>query len=231
MNIDNVLGYICDKAHNELVRSVTDRYLFRVSIMVWRMEMAFSTPTTDRRRDRSDGAGVTWRGQAGFTVSELIVVVYIIGLLATLAINNALDAIEKARLARCLVEVHNIQTAIWNSSDMGVELITPAAFWASHFHGFKPGPYFYLVDGDPNAGHGNDLDDIDEQNPGDSADNRVKKDIQFVVVCQHNHKWLADYVYGEDQDPPRISLGGKDDPNYDRFVKWEMGGPGGGGTK
>jgi Tfp pilus assembly protein FimT len=61
-----------------------------------------------------------WKGQAGFTLSELIVIVYIIGLLASLSLNNALDAIEKARLARCLVEVHNIQTAIWNSSDMGV---------------------------------------------------------------------------------------------------------------
>jgi hypothetical protein len=157
------------------------------------MEMALSIPTSHRSKDRPEDAGVTWKGQAGFTLSELIVVVYLIMLLATLALNNALDAIEKARLARCLVEVHNIQTAIWNSSDIGVSLISPAEFWGSHFHGFKPGPYFYLVDGDPNAGHGNDLDDIDEEN--------------------------------------RISLGGKDDPNYDRFVKWEMGGPGGGGTK
>jgi hypothetical protein len=170
-----------------------------------------------------------WKGQAGFTLSELIVIVYIIGLLASLSLNNALDAIEKARLARCLVEVHNIQTAIWNSSDMGVSLISPAAFWGSHFHGTKPGPYYYLVDGDPNAGHGNDLDDIDEHNPGESDENRTKKDIQFVVVCQHNHKWLADYVYGEDQDHPRIALGGVYDPNYARFVQWEMGGPGGAG--
>lgn len=188
-------------------------------------QVAFSTPTTQDSKKRPDGAAERWKSQAGFTVSELMVIVYIIGLLSTLALNNALDAIEKARLARCLVEVHLIQTAIWNSSDIGVQLIAPAAFWGSHFHGVKPGPYFYLIDGDPNAGHGNDLDDIDEQNPGDSADNRTKKDIQFVVVCQHNHKWLADYVYGEDQDSPRIAIGG-DDPNYARFCQWEMGAPG-----
>ena len=164
-------------------------------------------------------------GQAGFTVTELLIAVYILGLLATIAINNALDATEKAKLARCLVEVHNIQTAIWESSDAGVELISPQAFWSSHFHGRKPGPYFYLIDGDPNAGHGIDLDGIDEQNPGDSEENRTKKDIKFVVVCQHDHKWLADYVYGEDQDPPQIAIGGND-PQYDRFVKWEMGAPG-----
>jgi hypothetical protein len=193
--------------------------------------MTNTIPPTRELEDQPERAAARKkirRGQAGFTVAELTIVVYIIGLLSMITINNVLDTIEKARLARCLVEVHNIQTAIWNSSDMGVEMIAPAAFWGSHFHGFKPGPYFYLVDGDPNSGHGNDLDDIDEQNPGDSADNRTKKDIQFVVVCQHDHKYLADYVYGEDQEPPRIAVGGSD-PNYDRFVKWEMGGPGGAG--
>ena len=193
--------------------------------------MTNTIPPTRELEDQPERAAARKkirRGQAGFTVAELTIVVYIIGLLSMITINNVLDAIEKARLARCLVEVHNIQTAIWNSSDMGVEMIAPAAFWGSHFHGFKPGPYFYLVDGDPNSGHGNDLDDIDEQNPGDSADNRTKKDIQFVVVCQHDHKYLADYVYGEDQEPPRIAVGGSD-PNSDRLVKWEMGGPGGAG--
>lgn len=193
--------------------------------------MTSSKSTAIGRREGPNMVAGKWQGQAGFTVSELIVVVYIIGLLASMALNNALDAIEKARLARCLVEVHNIQTAIWNSSDMGVSLISPAAFWSSHFHGTKPGPYYYLVDGDPNSGHGNDLDDIDEHNPGESDENRTRKDIKFVVVCQHDHKWLANYVYGEDHDPPKISLGGKDDPNYDRFCKWEMNPPGNDKTK
>jgi prepilin-type N-terminal cleavage/methylation domain-containing protein len=191
------------------------------------VDVTGSKSTTIGRRERPNMVAGKWQGQAGFTLSELIVVVYIIGLLSSLALNNALDAIEKARLARCLVEVHNIQTAIWNASDMGVSLISPADFWATNFHGWKPGPYYYLVDGDPNQGHGNDLDGVDETNPG--ASDPELKDILFVVVCQHDHKWLADYVYGEDQDPPRIALGGKADPNYDRFCKWEMGGAGGAG--
>ena len=184
-------------------------------------------PARDSKSPPGKAATVrnTWKSEAGFTLSELIIVVYLISLLSTIVMNTALDAIEKARLARCVVEVHLIQTAIWNSSDMGVELISAADFWASHYHGIRPGPYYYLIDGDPNSGHGNDLDDIDEQNPGDSTDNRTKKDIKFVVVCQHDHKHLANYVYGEDQDSPRIAFG-SDDPNYDRFVKWEMGGPG-----
>lgn len=194
------------------------------------MRRTQTNPTCQSEITRATGcdAGVARNSQAGFTLSELLVVVYILGLLAVMAINTTLDAIEKARLARCIVEVHNIQTAIWNASDAGVELMSPKAFWESHFHGTKPGPYYYLVDGDPNAGHGNDIDDIDEQNPGDSADNRTKKDIKFVVVCQHDHKHLANYVYGEDQDGPKIAYGG-DDPQYDRFVKWEFNAPGAAG--
>jgi len=170
------------------------------------------------------------RGQGGFTVAELTIVVYIIGLLSTITVNNVLDAIEKARLARCLVEVHNIQTAIWNSSDMGVEMIAPAAFWGSHFHGFKPGPYFYLVDGDPNSGHGNDLDGYDEQNAGNAP--REKKDIKFVLCCQHDHADLCNYVYIEDEGPPLLATD-DNDPGYSKFVKWEDGrkpdnNPGGG---
>jgi hypothetical protein len=82
-------------------------------------------------------------------------------------------------------------------------------------------------DGDPNKGHGNDLDGIDEENPGNSGDKRKKKDIKFVVLCQHNHKHLADYVYLVDNEPPVIVKDGND-PGYERFVKWEFGGPGGG---
>ena len=84
----------------------------------------------DHRSERSLTVGRSRGSEAGFTLSELIVVVYIIGLLTTMALNNFLEAIERARLARCLVEVHYIQTAIWKSSDIGVSLISPADFWA-----------------------------------------------------------------------------------------------------
>ena len=72
------------------------------------------------------------------------------------------------------------------------------------------------------------LDGIDEENPGDSSKNRERKDIQFVIVCQHDHKDLAEYVFIEDEGPPRLSQPGDDFPDYARFVKWEFGGPGGG---
>ena len=167
--------------------------------------------------------------QAGFTLTELLVTVTIIGIIASIAVNNFLDAIEKARLARCLVEIHGVQAAVWAASDNGLDFISAQKFWEnSPYPGNKPGPYFYLLDGDPNAGHGNDLDGVDEENPGESDPEAIP--IVFVIVCNHDHKWLADYVYATDDQPPQIVGGevGGENPGYDRFIKWENGGPGGG---
>lgn len=167
-------------------------------------------------------------GQAGFSLVELVIAVYIIGILAVIITNNLFDSIEKARLARCMTELRGIQAAIYMDSDNGRRFMDPASFWSSHYHGEKPGPYHYLLDGDPNMGHGNDLDGVDEENPG--ASDPQKKDIKFVVMCSHDHKWLGHYVYLTDEEPPQVvgGLGGADDPGYARFMKWEYGGPGGG---
>jgi len=167
-------------------------------------------------------------GQAGFTLSEVLIVLYVISMLATIALHSYRDGIEKAKLARCMAEIRGIQTAIYMDSNDGRRFMSPASFWGSHFHGQKPGPYHYLLDGDPNSGHGNDLDGVDEENPG--ASDPDKKDIKFVVMCSHDHKWLGKYVYVTDEEPPRVVGGeyGEDDPGYDRFLKWEYDAPGGG---
>jgi prepilin-type N-terminal cleavage/methylation domain-containing protein len=170
------------------------------------------------------------RGQEGFTLTELIIGVFVIGMLAMVVINNAFERIEEARLARCMVELRGIQAAVLMDSNNGRSFMDPQTFWSSHYHGHKPGPYVYLLDGDPNNGHGNDLDGVDEENPG--ASDPDKKDIKFVVMCQHDHKWLGEYVYLTDEEPPHV-VGGRNggaDPGYDRFAKWEFGGPGGDST-
>jgi prepilin-type N-terminal cleavage/methylation domain-containing protein len=165
--------------------------------------------------------------QDGFTLTEVIVVVYVVAMLAAIVINTSLDSIEKARLARCMVELRGIQTAVWMGSDDGNSFMDANTFWGSHYHGSKPGPYFYLLDGDPNNGHGNDLDGVDEENPG--ASDPDKKDIKFAVLCQHDHKWLGEYVFLTDEEPPKVvgGLDGIEDPGYERFTMWEGGGPGG----
>ena len=75
----------------------------------------------------------------------------------------------------------------------------------------------------PNSGHGNDLDGVDEENPGKSDPD--KKDIKFVVFCEHDHKHLCKYVYAVDEEPPQLASEGND-PGYTAFIKWEYGGPG-----
>jgi prepilin-type N-terminal cleavage/methylation domain-containing protein len=169
---------------------------------------------------------------AGFTLIELLITVTIISIIALIVINSYLEAIEKAKLARCLVEIRGIQAAVWEASDNGLDFIAAKEFWAnSPYPGTKPGPYFYLLDGDANAGHGNDLDGVDEENPGESDPDEIP--IVFAIVCDHDHKGLADYVYATDDLPPQIVGGrlGGEDPGYDRFIKWEDGGPGGGKDK
>jgi hypothetical protein len=160
-----------------------------------------------------------------------LVTVWVIGILVVIGYNSVLDSIERARLARCMVEVRGIQAAVWMDSNNGFNFMEPAKFWSSHYHSAKPGPYYYLLDGDANRGHGNDLDGIDEENPGRS--NPEGEDIKFVVMCQHDHKWLGEYVYLVDDMPPNIVGGetGVADPGYARFIKWEFGGPGGGNGK
>ncbi len=170
------------------------------------------------------------RRQAGFTLTEMIVVVYVAGLLSAIVTSAFIDQMEKARLARCMSELRGIQSAVFVYSPNGIQIPDPQDFWPMAFPAGRPGPYYYLIDGDPNKGHGNDLDGIDEENPGSSWQNREKLDIRFVVLCQHDHGNLADYVYVTDVGPPQIATT-KSDPGYANFIKWEYGGPGGGGGK
>jgi len=168
------------------------------------------------------------RRQGGFTLTEMIVVVYIVGLLSAIVSSTLIDKFDKARLAVCMTNMRGIQSTVYLYSNGGLQFPDPQSFWDMAWRGIRPGPFYYLVDNDdPNRGHGNDLDGFDEQNPGKSK--REAKDIKFVIVCQHDHKDLASYVYIEDEGPPRLAQPGAD-PNYERFIKWEFGGPGGGGN-
>jgi len=120
-----------------------------------------------------------------------------------------------------MIELRGIQTGLYLAAEPGILFPDALTFWESVFPMARPGPYYYLADAeDPNAGHGNDLDGYDEQNPGSSE--REAKDIKFVLICQHDHADLCNYVYIEDEGPPQLATA-DNDPGYDKFIKWEDG--------
>jgi hypothetical protein len=154
------------------------------------------------------------------------VVVNIVGVLSAVVIPTVMDKLHKARLASCMVELRGIQSSLYQVAEPGTTLPEVATFWAATFPGGRSGPYYFLSDAeDPNAGYGNDLDGFDERYPGGS--HRTTKDIKFVLICRHDHGHLCSYVYIEDDGPPQLATS-DNDPKYERFVKWENGGPGGG---
>ena len=169
----------------------------------------------------ADAAADNNRHEAGFTFMELIVAVWLIGVLSVLALGILNGRIEKAKLARCFVDIRSIQSTVWTMSD-GISWPEYDSFWDYAWAGKKPGPYHYFPNNwDGNSGHGNDLDICDEENPGKSEDNRDCKDIEFVIVCQHNHRQLANYVYIEDEGPPTCAgWSSETDPGYDRWIDY-----------
>lgn len=167
--------------------------------------------------------------EAGLTLVEILVMMVIIVVLATIAVVHFQNYREKTRLVACMAEIRGIQAGVMSIGD-GRYIPTPQEFWESAWpDGRKHGPYYYIIDGDPNNGHGNDLDGIDEENPGKSWENREQEDIKFVIFCDHDHGDLAKYVYLTDLGSPVLADEGSD-PNFQRFIKWEFGGPGAGNT-
>jgi prepilin-type N-terminal cleavage/methylation domain-containing protein len=177
------------------------------------MEQATWTGSTSVERGNSSSADR--HGQQGVTLIEILIVVLLIGILATLTAVAIGNSLQKARLARCIAELRSIQTSIYTAYPED-GLPDPETFWDDFWHGVKPGPYWYIIDNnDPNSGHGNDIDGYDEDNPGSAP--RTRKDLEFILVCQHDHGDLAYYVYVEDAGPPTIA-DASNDPHYDACI-------------
>ena len=68
------------------------------------MTDSIDAKNADFQNRDEESIAVSKSKQGGFTLTEVIVVVYIVAVLAAIVINTSLDSIEKARLARCMVE-------------------------------------------------------------------------------------------------------------------------------
>jgi len=55
---------------------------------------------------------VTEPGQRGFTLVELLIVVAIVGLLSSIAVVNLLNAVDKAKQKRTMMDMHTIGAAV-----------------------------------------------------------------------------------------------------------------------
>lgn len=153
-------------------------------------------------------------GQSGFTVLEVMVTVAVVSVIAGVVIPAVYHEYERARLASCFSELNGMKAVAYDLGN-GRYIPTPEQFWNEGFPSAGEGEYYYIVDAeDANKGHGNDLDNCDEDNPGASLANRTCLSMKFAVFCTHNHGSLGRYCYATDVDPPTAVTGDDDDPGY-----------------
>jgi len=121
------------------------------------------------------------------------VVVVIVGILSMIAI-RLLNPTPEARMIACCEDLRSCETLVEQAAEQTYPR-TPTwqevqgiagNRWKDHYH-------YVANNSDANAGHGNDLDLCDEENPGASGEDRDCLDIRFVIVCDHDHGDLADY--------------------------------------
>jgi type II secretory pathway pseudopilin PulG len=155
---------------------------------------------------------------AGFSATELLVAVQIVGILAAVTVNTVGDALDRARVAHRMDELRGLQAAVWSASDNGIAFPDPASFWHEHAPKARPGRYTLLVNGDPANG------DVDLNDGHETDGDRGTRRVEFVILCEDDFGDRAEYLYIEDSGPPRLVTGRADDPGYRRFGNRESDG-------
>jgi len=147
------------------------------------------------------------RNRQGFTVLELVAAVAVIGILLLIVFSVARGVRDRARLAEAVSDVRNIQRIAmsqWRYS--GTIPTNEELDGLLRKGGETPVHELYeIVDlnaEDPNAGHGNDPDMHDEDNPG----NAPREPLGGVcIVFSKRDLALAAYVYAIDDKTVQIA--------------------------
>lgn len=139
--------------------------------------------------------------QKGFTLIEVTIVILIVGILAAAGI-HFFSRSPEARMAACIADLDAMNSIVQQRAEQTFPNFPTwdeidKSHWKDHYH--------YIPNNtDANKGHGNDLDLCDEENPGASAENRSCLNINYVIVCDHNHGQLAKYNFISDGSPPVV---------------------------
>jgi prepilin-type N-terminal cleavage/methylation domain-containing protein len=150
------------------------------------------------------------RRHRGFTLSETLVVAYLISVLSSIALSELSKVMDKARLMRCQTELRGIQLTVMTAWDESRSFPEPETLWSAMWNNDRPAHYYYVVDGETN------IDGIDES-AGSFSSVRDPADIDFVIFCDHDHKHLAEYVYVVDESEPKLATE-DNDPGYRQFM-------------
>jgi hypothetical protein len=78
---------------------------------------------------------------AGVALIEVLIMILVISIMTSLAVNAAMTKLQKAQLARCFAELRSIQARI-DADLLEGGLPAPDTFCKVYWHGVKPGPYY-----------------------------------------------------------------------------------------
>ncbi len=132
--------------------------------------------------------------QSGFTLMEILIVVVILSILAVAVVPQFLDAPDKARQARTLADVKNIETALsmykldnfqYPSTSQGLQALVQKPSGNPEAKNWKPGGYLKQLPNDPwgnpyqylNPGSHSDIDIYSLGADGQPGGDEQNKDI------------------------------------------------------
>lgn len=160
---------------------------------VWTVEQDFLIEQHDQEIESREH-----KMRNGFTLVEILVAVAIIAILV-MAVSFALSTIRETKVVACLADIESMNAM----SEQLYEQCRPDPPTIEEMEDFvgakNNGHYFYTPNNsDANNGHGNDIDFCDEENPGESTENRDCLDIDWIWVCDHDHGDLVKFNFAVD---------------------------------